>query len=279
MIIGRVTPEPRDALARRAQAIRDDPTSAKYADAIAHTEVVKGMDAGTLTPEWTTANLVHDDPAKTLSRQDVSELLPEAGGGLRAAREVTRPDLAVLRARRSRNQSLVGVGQAGSAGARADQLAGLHRREVGPLRLRQASQGAAARRRATVRAQARRECHRAPGRRDRSRLEGRAARQDLHGRWPGHLGASGSRRTPRPPWSGTRRSPPTPSGPQAEAILEELLAREGFEEERIGPRRYPDRAATPALDEALPVREPILAALWWMLLGRLRWLRRAFVRD
>jgi putative cardiolipin synthase len=75
MIIARVTPEPRDALARRAQAVRDDPTSAKYADAIAHTEVVKGMRAGTVTPEWTTANLVYDDPAKTLSRQDVSELL------------------------------------------------------------------------------------------------------------------------------------------------------------------------------------------------------------
>jgi len=75
MILARVTPEPRDALARRAQVIRDDATSAKYADAIAHTEVVQGMRAGTLTPEWTTANVVHDDPAKTLSSQDVSELL------------------------------------------------------------------------------------------------------------------------------------------------------------------------------------------------------------
>jgi hypothetical protein len=72
---------------------------------------------------------------------------------------------------------------------------------------------------------------------------------------------------------------PTLPGPQAEAILEELLAGEGLEEERGGPRRYPDRAATPALDEALPAREPMLAALWWMLLGRLRRLRRAFIRD
>jgi cardiolipin synthase C len=75
MIIAGVTPEPRDALARRAQAIREDPTSAKYADAIAHTEVVKGMLGGTVAAEWTTANLVHDDPAKTLSTEDKSELL------------------------------------------------------------------------------------------------------------------------------------------------------------------------------------------------------------
>ena len=72
---------------------------------------------------------------------------------------------------------------------------------------------------------------------------------------------------------------PTLPGPQAEAILEELLAREGSEEEGSGPRRYPDRAATPALDEALPAREPMLAALWWALLGGLRWLRRGFTRD
>jgi hypothetical protein len=72
---------------------------------------------------------------------------------------------------------------------------------------------------------------------------------------------------------------PTLPGPQAEAILEELLAREGLEEERGGPRRYPDRAATPALDEALPVREPMLAALWWGLLRGLRRLRQRVIRD
>jgi hypothetical protein len=63
---------------------------------------------------------------------------------------------------------------------------------------------------------------------------------------------------------------PTLPGPQAEAILEELMAAEGLEEERAGSRRYPDRAAIPALAEALPASEPLLAALWWALLSRLR---------
>ena len=74
-VIADVAPEPRDALARRAQAIREDPTSAKYAEAIAHTDVVEGLRAGTLRPEWTTAHLVNDDPAKTLSAEDTKELL------------------------------------------------------------------------------------------------------------------------------------------------------------------------------------------------------------
>jgi hypothetical protein len=72
---------------------------------------------------------------------------------------------------------------------------------------------------------------------------------------------------------------PTLPGPQAEAILEELLAREGLEEERGGPRHYPDRAPTPALDEALPAREPMLAAFWWRILRGRRRLRQPVIRD
>jgi putative cardiolipin synthase len=49
--------------------------SAKYADAIADSELVKGLLAGTVSPEWTTAHLVNDDPAKTLSSVDKRELL------------------------------------------------------------------------------------------------------------------------------------------------------------------------------------------------------------
>ncbi len=74
-IIGDVTPEPRDALARRAQAVRDDPLSARYAEAVANSELVKGVLAGTVRAEWTTAHLVHDLPAKTLSYEDREELL------------------------------------------------------------------------------------------------------------------------------------------------------------------------------------------------------------
>jgi putative cardiolipin synthase len=74
-ILADVVPEPRDALARRAQAIRDDPSSAKYEDAVSRTDDVRGMLAGTLRPEWTTACLVHDDPAKTLSDVERRDLL------------------------------------------------------------------------------------------------------------------------------------------------------------------------------------------------------------
>ena len=73
--IGGVSPEPREALARRAQAIRDDPDSAKYADAIAHSDLAEALLAGTARAEWTTARLVHDDPAKTLASEDRKDLL------------------------------------------------------------------------------------------------------------------------------------------------------------------------------------------------------------
>ena len=40
---------------------------------------MQGVLAGTVRPEWTTATLVHDDPAKTLSSEDQREhlLLPQ----------------------------------------------------------------------------------------------------------------------------------------------------------------------------------------------------------
>jgi len=75
LIIADVTPEPRDALARRAQAIRDRPATAKYADAVANTDIVRGLLDSTVRPEWTSARLVNDDPAKTLSTEDERELL------------------------------------------------------------------------------------------------------------------------------------------------------------------------------------------------------------
>jgi putative cardiolipin synthase len=74
-ILGGVEPESREALARRAQAVRDDPATARYEEAIAHAEVVRGLLAHTLSAEWTTANVVHDDPAKTLSTGPDRELL------------------------------------------------------------------------------------------------------------------------------------------------------------------------------------------------------------
>lgn len=74
-ILAGVTPESREALARRAQTVRDDPVTAKYAEAIAHTDIVQRLLARTVNPEWTTATVVHDDPEKTLSAGKHPELL------------------------------------------------------------------------------------------------------------------------------------------------------------------------------------------------------------
>lgn len=75
MLIAHVVPEPRAALAGRALAIADSPQSAKYIEVIANDQLVKQVLAGTLQPEWTTAHLVYDDPAKTLSDVDRQDLL------------------------------------------------------------------------------------------------------------------------------------------------------------------------------------------------------------
>jgi putative cardiolipin synthase len=75
MIIADVQPEERETLAKRAQAFRDSPFAAKYVEAIARTDVVQGLKSGTMRLEWTTARLVHDEPAKTLSSGEHSELL------------------------------------------------------------------------------------------------------------------------------------------------------------------------------------------------------------
>jgi putative cardiolipin synthase len=75
MLIGDVTPEQRGALAQRARAIEENPVSAKYAEVIANDKLVRDVLAGTVQPEWATAHLVNDDPAKTLSTEDKKELL------------------------------------------------------------------------------------------------------------------------------------------------------------------------------------------------------------
>ena len=147
----------RDArAARRAGAARaaiaEDPQSAKYADAIANTKACRGRARRHGAPRGgPPPSLVSDDPAKTLSTEDQKELLllPKLQAAF-GRPEVTRPDLAVFRARRSGDRSAVRVGQTRRAGARADQFPRVHRREVGPVRLRQAPRGVAARRRAQL---------------------------------------------------------------------------------------------------------------------------------
>jgi len=73
-ILSRVQPETREALAGRAQAIRDNPETAVFARAIANTEVVKNLMAGSSNTEWTTARVINDDPAKTLNPENLHEV-------------------------------------------------------------------------------------------------------------------------------------------------------------------------------------------------------------
>jgi cardiolipin synthase C len=73
-ILSGVQPEAREALARRAQAIRDNPETAVFAQAVANTEVVKNLRAGNSNTEWTTARVINDDPAKTLNPENLREV-------------------------------------------------------------------------------------------------------------------------------------------------------------------------------------------------------------
>jgi len=79
MILARVQPEHRDALARRVQLIQESPTTAKYIEAITRTEAARRTLAGVLDPEWTTATVLYDNPAKTLRPTSTPEhqMLPQ----------------------------------------------------------------------------------------------------------------------------------------------------------------------------------------------------------
>ncbi len=74
LLLGGVVPEERQALARRAQEIEAGPRYETYAAAILHTKQVSGLLEGSLPLEWTTARVVHDDPAKTLAPGSAVEL-------------------------------------------------------------------------------------------------------------------------------------------------------------------------------------------------------------
>jgi len=70
LILGGVTPQTRDELDRRTQAITSNPESLRYREAVARSHIVEGLIDGSLQPEWTRATVIHDDPAKTLDSPD-----------------------------------------------------------------------------------------------------------------------------------------------------------------------------------------------------------------
>ena len=74
LLLGDVVPEERRALARRVREIVAGPRFEAYAAATLRTAQVSGLLEGTLPLEWTTAHVVHDDPAKTLAPSSEVEL-------------------------------------------------------------------------------------------------------------------------------------------------------------------------------------------------------------
>jgi putative cardiolipin synthase len=85
----RIVPKaPADAASKleaKFAEVRADPKSVAYIDALRETQLVQELIAGRLPMDWTTAEVVRDDPAKTLdtsARTDLlllSELLPAIG--------------------------------------------------------------------------------------------------------------------------------------------------------------------------------------------------------
>ena len=73
-LIADVTPQTRDALAQRAQAIRAGSQATQYTDAVLRDNIVQGLASGRIKFEWTLADVVFDDPAKTLASGDHTEL-------------------------------------------------------------------------------------------------------------------------------------------------------------------------------------------------------------
>jgi putative cardiolipin synthase len=74
-ILAHVDPEPREALAERASAIRESPGAARYGEEAMRLPVARSLLDGTLAPEWAQASVVFDDPAKTLNRGSERDLL------------------------------------------------------------------------------------------------------------------------------------------------------------------------------------------------------------
>lgn len=64
----------REEFAQRVRESLDNPTAAAYKEAIARTPHIQRLLDRTLVLEWTSAQVVHDDPAKTLRPSTESEL-------------------------------------------------------------------------------------------------------------------------------------------------------------------------------------------------------------
>jgi putative cardiolipin synthase len=85
LIVGIAPPGAAEALERKFIDVRTDPASIAYLEAVRRTQLVQSLLEGRLPMEWAVAQVVRDDPAKTLDttgRTDVlllSTLLPDIG--------------------------------------------------------------------------------------------------------------------------------------------------------------------------------------------------------
>jgi putative cardiolipin synthase len=75
LLLGAPRPDGADELRRKFAAVRDDPRSRTYLEALREATLVRQLLDGGLPFVWTTARLVRDDPAKTLDKSARTELL------------------------------------------------------------------------------------------------------------------------------------------------------------------------------------------------------------
>lgn len=75
LLVGAAAPDSRDKLLAKFEANRNDPATAKYADAVRTTPIVRDLIERQLPLEWVSATVVSDDPAKTLDAEGRTDIL------------------------------------------------------------------------------------------------------------------------------------------------------------------------------------------------------------
>ena len=138
--VGPPTPDGTTNLEAKFVANRADPESTAYLEAVRATPLVRELLDRKLALEWAAAEVVYDDPAKTLDTAERTDVLlfPELVRKMGSAREDARHRLAILRTRRRRHRAAGGAGETRRDRAHPHQLARGVRREVGAFGLREA---------------------------------------------------------------------------------------------------------------------------------------------
>jgi len=188
-LIADVTPQTRDALAQRAQAIRAGSQATQYTDAVLRDNIVQGLASGRIKFEWTLADVVFDDPAKTLASGDHTELqlLPKLHARLGEAFVSVDLISPYFVPGEAGTETLIGLTQRGvRVRVLTNSLSATDEKSVhaGYLKRREALLRAGVqlyelKRDASVIVQRARDLGRGS--------KGRPAREDLHHRWPLHL--------------------------------------------------------------------------------------------